>query len=426
MFEAFLTTTSSEGLQPLGSAPQRSFELVTGTIRDRLGSGHAALFAEPVATEHGERIDWYAPVAGDAVALPDLDAADQVTLRKALGARIAEIKAEADKLGASDTPEDQRLSEALTNAIEVPGERMIYAVRDAQGILHPVLVHWAWVGDEQTAVRGVLTGMVPRAVPLRVVGGDVAPRRAGVPGWLWWALIVLGWLLLAAILGAILYLMIAACGLKGGRLVFCPADAPALHAALGEQRVIEDKIARLRHELALADRACKPTIPLKPALPLPVPEPAPKTPVAPGDKQDESKTEVGRDAVIRRITKRGAAPGALNFVLEWASKDDVDLYITCPTGAVISHSNRGDCNATFDLDANRQAASAVPDPVENIVFDQVQPGIYKVRSHLQANRSGGDVPVTLHVLRKNGPSHSYSATLGTGRREWTVNISISR
>ena len=37
MFEALLATTSSEGLKPLGSAAQRSFELVTGTVRHRLG-----------------------------------------------------------------------------------------------------------------------------------------------------------------------------------------------------------------------------------------------------------------------------------------------------------------------------------------------------------------------------------------------------
>ncbi|MFT7594415.1 MAG: hypothetical protein ACI8R4_001736 [Paracoccaceae bacterium] len=441
MFEAFLTTTSSEGLQPLGSAPQRSFELVTGTIRDRLGPDHAALFAEPVATEHGERIDWYAPVSGDAVALPDLAEVDQAKLRVTLGTRIAAIKAEADKLAISDTPEDQRLSEALGNAIEVPGEGMVYGVRDAGGVLHPVLVHWAWVGDEQTAVRGVLTGMVPRARPLASVGVGVVPVRSGVPAGAWWALIVLGWLLLAALLGGILYLMIAACGLRGGRLVFCPVDAPVLQAEIGEQRVIEDEIARLRRELALADRACKPTIPLTPSVPvLPVPSPEPKPkpkpapkpipvpafPTAPAAPQQQGATEADRDASAQRITQRGARQGVLNFVLEWGSTDDVDLSVTCPTGAVISLRNRGDCNGTYDLDANKDPASAVTDPVENIVFDEARKGIYHVRTHLRENRTGGDIPITLHVLRKNGPSHSYSATLGPKQSEWTVNISISR
>ena len=432
MFETFLITTSSEGLQPLGSAPQRSFELVTGTIRDRLGPDHAALFAEPVATEHGERIDWYSPVAGTAVALPNLSEAEQAKLRVALGARVAAIKAEADRLAASDAPEDQRLSEALMNAIEVPGEGMVYGVRDAQGVLHPVLVHWAWIGDEQSAVRGVLTGMVPRARPLAPVGVPAVPVRARVPTGLWGALIVLGWLLLGALLGGILYLMIAACGLKGGQLVFCPKEAPALHAALGEQRVIEDQIAGLRHELALADRSCKPVIPVLPAapavpaFPVPAPAPAPKPPVTPTDQQDQSKTKADRDTVAQLIAKRGATLGALNFVLEWGTTDDVDLYVTCPTGEEISLGNREDCNGRLDLDANAAVDAPISDPLENIVFDAALPGLYKVRAHLRADRTVGDKPITLHVLRKNGPSHSYSAILGPGAREWTVNISISR
>lgn len=57
MFEAFLANTSTQGLSALGTAPQRSFELITGTVRDVLGERHAALFAEPVATQYGDRFD---------------------------------------------------------------------------------------------------------------------------------------------------------------------------------------------------------------------------------------------------------------------------------------------------------------------------------------------------------------------------------
>ena len=93
MFEAFLVSTSTEGLQPLGTAPQRAYELVSSTVRARLGDTHANLFAEPVATEHGDMMDWYAPMAGAAVPLPDLPEAVQQAVCDRLGALVADIRA---------------------------------------------------------------------------------------------------------------------------------------------------------------------------------------------------------------------------------------------------------------------------------------------------------------------------------------------
>ena len=417
---AFLVTTSTEGLQPLGSTPQRSFELVSGTLNARLGPEHAALFGDPVATEHGDRIDWHAPVKGTVTALPDLPKPEQAALRDQLGALIGDIRAEAETLADENTPDARRLSEALLNAIEVPDETMIYAVRDASGGLHPVLVHWAWVRNEQAAVRGVLTGMVPRPKPLvpNVAADNVENRRLTS---LWWWLILLGWLLLAALFGAILYLLIAPCGVNRGGLVFCPANQPGAPDIFAQERVLQDEIDGLRHDLALMDRGCRASIPVLSVVPV-----TPATPPEPPTQQDDTKTEADRDEVGRKISKRGAQQGALNFVLEWASTDDIDLFVTCPTGQTVSFSNRSDCGGTYDLDANVAASSAVSDPVENIVFENAAPGLYKVRAHLRSDRTNGDKPVTLHVLRKDGPSNSYSGILKSGARAWTVNISISR
>ena len=81
MSEAFLTNTSTEGLKPLGTAPQRSFELVSDTVREKLGPAHAALFAEPVPTQYGDRFDWYAPVSGRATLLADVPDPEAVRAR---------------------------------------------------------------------------------------------------------------------------------------------------------------------------------------------------------------------------------------------------------------------------------------------------------------------------------------------------------
>jgi len=420
MRDALLATTSIEGLQPLGSAPQRSYELISGTLKQKLGPDAAALFAEPVASEAGDRIDWYAPGGGAAVPLPDLPQAQQEALRARLGTLVGEIRQQAHTLGESGTPEDQRLSEALINAIEVPDEAMIYGVKGAGSDMRPVLVHWAWVRNEQAAVRGILTGMVPRATPL--VSAQ-EPDKGHSP--LWWWLILLGWLLLAALLGAILYLLIAPCGVNRFGPVFCPAEQVGQPDAFEDERIISDEIARLQHELSLADRACQPRIPILPLTPETPKEPV-KPPVTPEPEKDETKTEADREEVEERIAERGAELGALNFVLEWASLDDIDLYVTCPAGETISYSNREGCGGRYDLDANVAQVSAVNDPAENIVFENAAKGLYKVRAHLRGNRTDGDKPVTLHVLRKDGPSQSYKGIIGPGQDEWTVNISISR
>lgn len=407
MFEAFLATTSTEGLQPLGAASQRSFELVTGTVRNQLGDAHADLFAEPVATQHGDAVDWYAAHRGQAVAMPDLPEQDQAALRQRLGQLIGDIRAEAETLGQSEDADDQRLAEALRNALEIPDETMIHGVRDADGTLHPVLVHWSWIRDEQRAVRGILTGMVPRAVPLSGHGATslagAAPVAPGGHGALPWFLIWLGWLLLAILFAIILYLLIAPCGVDRRGLIFCPTDPPTMITGPEERQVIEDEIAQLEREIALADRACKPTVPL-------VPTTAPAQ--APSD-------------VERRMTVRGAERGALNFALEWASTDDLDLHVTCPSGETINFISRSGCGGRLDLDANNARSEKITDPVENVVFEQARTGIYKVRIHLPVSRTDTSQNFRLHVLRRDGQPQVYEGTVGPEQRNWTVNISIS-
>ncbi len=421
MFEAFLVTSSTAGLQPLGSAPQRSFELISDTVRTRLGPDHADLFAEPVATEHGDRIDWYAPMAGAATPLADLDPDEQQALRDRLGRLVADIRAEAARLADSDEAQDQRLSEALANALEIPAPSMIYGVRDPEGQLHPVLVHWAWLRDARQSVRGVLTAMVPRPEPLQPpqLAAPAAPLLSRAA---WWWLILLGWLLLALMLAYLLYLLIAPCALHPGRFGFCPAPVAEVSAIPREREVIEDEIARLQRELALLDRNCQPTIPILPAPEVPDAPAAPSTPdAAPADK-----TDLSPEAVERRLTQRGAARGALNFALSWASLDDIDLSVICPAGQEISYKTPRACGGVYDLDANVQRAEAVSDPVENIVFQTLTPGLYKVRATLKGARSAGEKPVTLHVFRQDGGAQSYSAKVSDEAPEWSLNISISR
>ncbi|WP_164660980.1 hypothetical protein [Tropicibacter sp. Alg240-R139] len=299
MTGALLVTTSTQGLQPLGSAAQRSYELVANTIRQRLGAQHAALFAEPVVTDHGDQIDWYAHVLGHAQRLTDLPPPEQQVVKATLGRLVGEIATQAEVLRNSEQPDDQRLGEAWANAVEVPAESMIHVV-EGEGGLQPVLVHWAWLRDEQHGVRGILTAMVPRAVPLNSQGDD-APGRFRL---LWWWLIVLGWLLLGAFLALILWLTLAPCALSPWGPDHCQPEASALSAAYSEQHVAQERIARLEHEIALTDRACHAEIPVLPVTPAPNAKPETKPESKPEQKGGLSPSP---DETLKRLAGRAQA-----------------------------------------------------------------------------------------------------------------------
>ena len=156
MFESFLANTSTEGLAPLGTAPQRSFELITGTLRDLMGDEHAALFGEPVATQYGDRFDWYVGIEGSPRALSDLSQDDQTAAKAKLASLVADIQGAATKLLDSKSPDDQRLGEALANALRYPDEKSVFVLGEGAS-LQPVLINWAWVRENQKAVSGRLS-----------------------------------------------------------------------------------------------------------------------------------------------------------------------------------------------------------------------------------------------------------------------------
>lgn len=436
MFEALVASTGSAGLRPLGSAAQRSWDLVSGTVRARLGDDHAALFAEPVATAQGDRIDWYAPRQGTALALSDLEPADRDAVQADLAAKVEAIRLEAARLSDGADPEAQRLGEALANALEVPDEGAVHAIRSADGTLHPVLVNWAWVKGDAQAVRGVLSGMARRPVP---AAAALAAPGAALPGATpaasalppsaasgpvaagpWWLLILAGWLLLALMLATILWLTIAPCGLSP--LVtsrFCPATAVALAHDPGPDRaVLEDRLADLERRIAQSEAACLPVAPAAaPALPDPVPVPAPEPePAAPPPARDAE--------VDRRLQDSGAQTGELAVTLVWDGTDDLDLAVTCPGGQTISYVNTSACGGELDVDAN--VGRTRNDPVENVFFTAAAPGDYQVRVTLYSNRTRVAArDFTLYVRQPGRADQVLRGQVSTGR-PWRQTITIGR
>lgn len=428
MYEAFLVTTSSEGLKPLGTPPQRSFELVSGTILQRLSEAHAHLFAEPVSTSFGDRLDWYAPHEGKARLLSDLKGNEATEAQARLDSLMDDIRKLAHTIGASNDPEEQRLAESLENALQIPGPEFIYIIA-AQGNdvpLQPVLVNWARVLDQQHSVRGALTGADRRTPKPKRIAAATGVAAATVPAstqsrtaaaiwpYLWW----LGWFILGLIIAAILYLLIPACGLRGTSLFsYCQAPVAPISANDAETRSLEDQIARMERQLAIADRACQPPAPV--VLPPPPPPPPPKPKKA-------QQTEIDR-----RLARAGAKRGDLSFSLAWNSRLDLDLHVTCPTGKRIWARTRATCRGVLDVDANQTngrtggiGPRARMDPVENTYFKKPIPGNYKIMvRHYQTRTPNIPQKFTLQI-RDGSKIKTLHGSVSPRKRDWTYNYTV--
>ncbi|ARC88616.1 hypothetical protein [Rhodovulum sp. MB263] len=409
MFEALIVTTSSAGLTAIGSREQRSYELIADTLRDRLGPDHAALFAEPVATEQGDRYDWYAPMPGPVHRLDELAPDRRAEVLARLATLQGEIAALADEIAAEGSPSSERLSEALRNALQVPGDEYIYAIGDGPAP-RPVLVNWAWTGDRQRSERGLLTGAA-RSMPAAPAPAGTAPAtgtapiqtmapaspRPGIA--LWPLLLWLGWLILALMLAAILALLVPACGLRGlGALSFCPAPLPEASEADASTLILQDRIDRIERQIAIADRACQPAPPSPP--------PPPAAPV------EESRYD-------RALEDAGARRGDLNFSLFWNGPSDIDLAVTCPTGGKIWYRAKNVCNGRLDVDSNVDRIR--PDPVENIYFEGPAAGNYRATVTLFKDRTHG--PDSFRLLIRDADSEVLKeGTLSRQGESWTTTI----
>lgn len=402
---AFLANTSSEGLTPLGSAPQRSWELISGTVQDALGSRHAALFAEPEGTAYGDRFDWYASTSGTPRPLTSLEDGDRALAEATLDNLLSDIKGLSDSLLDDSDPDKQRLGEALANAVRYPGPESVYVVNTNDGP-QPILVNWAWVADTQVAATGSLTGTGGKTAAARakeaaaqpttvVAAAPLPPPSRRGPLGLWW-LLWLGWLLLMLMIGAILYLMIEACALRiPGLPNYCPPPGPTVSELERDARILRDQIAAVERQIGIADRACQPQ---QAAAPTPPPE---------------------EDAFDRRLADAGAQRGDLTFSLLWEGRDDVDLHVTCPTGQTLYFRNRRVCAGTLDVDSNAGGSVATDAPVENIFFNGPQAGTYKIRVHLYKTRTGS-LPRNFQLrIYDHGQTQTLNGSLRSEKDSWT-------
>lgn len=402
-----LTSTTSKQLKQLGSPGQRSVELIRATLSDCLSERHAELFADPVPSPAGDRIDWLTELDGPATRLSDLPDEDADTVRIQLTGLVSDILSLADTLENNEDKAEQRLGEALRNAVEIPDEAdSIFVVEtpDGDAAYQPVLVNWAHRSDMIRAQGGILSGRVPVNTPASradketdwINSQTVAPVQAVLvdrsPHPWWWLLVPL-WLTVAVLTAWLFWLMIPTCGLNfGDRFNFCPNEVVEEFIDEREQIFLLNRIDQLEREFAILDEGCAPP-----------PEPEPEA-------------RLNYD-IKERLDQKNAQEGELTVTLAWDNTTDLDMHLTCPGGETINYNNRNSCGGILDLDANG-GSKLTSEPVEHIVFENPSLGEYRVQVYMYKDTA----PPTTHAfsirIQIGSEVQDLSGFVNQSNRQW--------
>lgn len=391
-----IATTRSQDLQPLAAAGQTGIEawraLHTLLLRE-LSPAHAALLAEPVANPAQGEVDWYAEGDGAATRLQDMAEPARAAAQARLDGLVGDIEALAARLSASRTDSDRFLSEMLGLALRLPGPDSAYVLED-----QPVLVGWGHVRSGGRGGSVALTGPARPAIAAQVILPPPPSPYAAAPPPRTWLLGALGASLLAPILALALawrdpfgWFAVEAptCRLEPGQLGL----AQGMQEEVAREGVLRAELARLMADAGQRRLSCPPE----------------RSPAALPPSQD-----------VERAQRQGGQGGKLQVVLAWDDRNDLDLRIVCPDGGVINFSRRRACGGTLDVDANGDFRQLTSSAVENVFFDEPQPGRYRVIVDPYGMRERAATPFRLTVRRDGQPDQVVTGTAQNGRRSPTV------
>jgi hypothetical protein len=407
-----IASTTTAGLRPLGASGQRSHALLVDTLERHLSEAHAKLFAEPVPTPDGGRIDWYAAFEGDAAPLERADSDSRERAQAELGRLASDIEQLADRLERSASAEDKQRAAALRHALRYPDDGYIWIVDG-----HPVVTAWAHVHEDTDRPGSTLSAWT-RRTPRPRPGATAAVIAAPVPGAVqpaatttiisapappavvdqkrssWLGLLL--WLLLLVLLVAIALRLLPACGVgfpgratleDAGILDRCPGALAAvprndLEREALRQDVLESEIDRLRRDLALRQNECRS--------------------YAARERDGDDRGDVAQDGdelpgdeFDERVEREGGETGAMTISLLWQGPSDLDLMVRCPSGELIDYNRPSGCGGRLQIDMNSNVNTMSDTPIEHVVWSEggVQPGSYQVAVKLYALRDGtGPIP----------------------------------
>ncbi|WP_321448979.1 hypothetical protein [uncultured Cohaesibacter sp.] len=394
-----IATTPSAELTPIGSAQERDYDSIVDYVAATLGDEVAALFAEPVGSMDGARIDWYVKAFGRIEALEALDEPEQANLLAELHEAEEKIGRLAHELQGASSPDDRALGKALANATSVPSRKHIYALNG-----HPVLVAWGYRLNDHKPMRGGISKVAPVAAmaspkaPPQIVEPHVAepedtlddaaqtqqsPVRERKDHKRCW-LIALLWALLALLIAAILYVLLKACSIS--------AFFPWIDYCSGRYQTdlvsLQQEVRLLENALAFKNENCD---------------------VAGGPEEP-----IANEELDKRLLERNAGDGALQISLAWNGGTDLDLMVRC-SNSLIWFKEKNRCGASLDTDSNGRSQITMT-PVENIVWqteDAIPTGdlpifvtLFDYRGQPQQN-----IPYTVRVVRRQNGAITSNYTI---------------
>ncbi|MBQ4133234.1 MAG: hypothetical protein IJD04_05820 [Desulfovibrionaceae bacterium] len=158
----FITSTAHSLLRPLawqGIAAQSAYDQLAHTLRVNLGEQAASVLAEPIGGQ--DSVDWYANGAGVPVPLDALTAGEQEIVCAELASFCSRAGALAERLKQEPGSNAVTAGNLLELALSVPSSAYLYALKNSDGKLSPLLVGWGCTLTETEQGASAITRLLP-------------------------------------------------------------------------------------------------------------------------------------------------------------------------------------------------------------------------------------------------------------------------
>lgn len=171
------TASNAHALPEAVRAPDpQTFRRLQSLIRRYLSPATATVLAEPVPIDDGSRIDWFTPLGGHPVRLPDLSNREQQPAKHLLETRLHAIRELARRLPELEPDSDD--AKSLLQATAYPNDDAVFVVGG-----QPVITFWSYgvlpVVQADASVAAPPSGRRARRTALVVAGLSLL----GLSGW---------------------------------------------------------------------------------------------------------------------------------------------------------------------------------------------------------------------------------------------------
>lgn len=129
------------------------------------------------------------------------------------------------------------------------------------------------------------------------------------------------------------------------------------------------------------------------------------------------------DSIKEKVKRAGGSvDGVLRVSLNWFNTDDLDIHVTEPSGRHIFY---GEKCGILDVDMNVTGSNLVRDAVENLNWNRLENGIYKIGVHNYYKRESIDVGFVIEVEYNNEiKTYSYDKMLNGGSIKSIIDIKV--